>query len=592
MTAILMPNGRHKYFATDGTPLAGGKVYTYEAGTNTPKTTWYDEAGTIPNTNPVILDAEGEAFIRWDGAYKVNITDSNDVPQPGWPVDNFKSDPYGVSGVPAQLAALITSFNAFVANVASSIGSSLMGFIQSGVGAVQRTVQAVLREQHSCMDFFNAAEATAEGMINRAITAHNKVYIPAGVYNIDTNIGIKVRTGTVLYGDGKNKTILSGVLGTGGSILELAAYAKGPIIKRDFNPAGPNAYVNDVHIHDIGLVLNHPDNAISTTIQIGFDMRNITGSHVHDCHVGNIPPVGGAVVKAYSKPFIVQGYPVVFGTVAGSDPAYAGGEKNRFNNNSVYGGYKCVIQDDTTLSPNSASYATVVRECDIQTGHWLIGQMGQYGAGNAHVDNILQDIQKQSGSVATSYMQYYDGYNNYVRPAYIEGGSNVDYQLYLDTDSNNNKIEMLMAGVTSGAGAITDNSNANSFNRISYVGLSGNGPLVELYNKAPIRQWVEFHWTGAAIVKDGESPPHNPAGTTVTRNGVGDYTITWGSIMPSAVYLPVISFNTDASSNMGGYTIVSKTANNVRIQCWIQGTVAANPPTTIDPRSVSVGAFQ
>lgn len=57
----------------NGGPLAGGKVYTYEPGTSTPKPTYQDLAKTVANTNPVILDPRGEAVIYWDGAYKVRV---------------------------------------------------------------------------------------------------------------------------------------------------------------------------------------------------------------------------------------------------------------------------------------------------------------------------------------------------------------------------------------------------------------------------------------------------------------------------------------------------------------------------------------
>lgn len=60
-------------------PLAFGKVYTYETGTTTPKTTYGDMAKTITNTNPVILDATGSADIFFAGATKIIITDTNDV---------------------------------------------------------------------------------------------------------------------------------------------------------------------------------------------------------------------------------------------------------------------------------------------------------------------------------------------------------------------------------------------------------------------------------------------------------------------------------------------------------------------------------
>lgn len=64
----------------NGDPLAGGKVYTYEAGTSTPKSTYTDSTGSSLNSNPVILDSAGRASI-WlgDGGYKFIIKTSDDV---------------------------------------------------------------------------------------------------------------------------------------------------------------------------------------------------------------------------------------------------------------------------------------------------------------------------------------------------------------------------------------------------------------------------------------------------------------------------------------------------------------------------------
>ena len=54
--------------ATDeyGRPLVGGRLYTYKVGTTTPHPTYQDADGTAANTNPVILDARGEAVLFLD----------------------------------------------------------------------------------------------------------------------------------------------------------------------------------------------------------------------------------------------------------------------------------------------------------------------------------------------------------------------------------------------------------------------------------------------------------------------------------------------------------------------------------------------
>ncbi len=82
---------RQRFWGNNGELLAGGKVYTYAAGTSTPQTSYSDYALTIPNTNPVILDSKGEASIYTAGRIKVNVTDANGVQITGFPVDNLCS---------------------------------------------------------------------------------------------------------------------------------------------------------------------------------------------------------------------------------------------------------------------------------------------------------------------------------------------------------------------------------------------------------------------------------------------------------------------------------------------------------------------
>jgi len=84
----LAPCLKQRYFDEDGNPLAGGKLYTYEAGTTTPQATYTDQTGATPNANPVVLDANGEADVWIDLglSYKFVLKDSADVTQ--WTVDS------------------------------------------------------------------------------------------------------------------------------------------------------------------------------------------------------------------------------------------------------------------------------------------------------------------------------------------------------------------------------------------------------------------------------------------------------------------------------------------------------------------------
>lgn len=74
--ATLLPNGKQVFFNGNGQPLAGGSVTFYIPSTTTYKTTWQDSGGTIPNSNPVILDANGSAIIYGSGIYREVVTDA------------------------------------------------------------------------------------------------------------------------------------------------------------------------------------------------------------------------------------------------------------------------------------------------------------------------------------------------------------------------------------------------------------------------------------------------------------------------------------------------------------------------------------
>ena len=68
-------------FNDNGDPLAGGKIYSYLAGTNTPTSTYTTSTGNIAHTNPIILDAagrvpSGEIWLLFNASYKFVLEDS------------------------------------------------------------------------------------------------------------------------------------------------------------------------------------------------------------------------------------------------------------------------------------------------------------------------------------------------------------------------------------------------------------------------------------------------------------------------------------------------------------------------------------
>lgn len=83
MAVLLSPVGgvAAQFFNNDGVPLSGGLIYTYAAGSSTPVVTYTTSAGSIPHSNPIVLDSAGrvptgEIWLTDGVAYKFVLKDS------------------------------------------------------------------------------------------------------------------------------------------------------------------------------------------------------------------------------------------------------------------------------------------------------------------------------------------------------------------------------------------------------------------------------------------------------------------------------------------------------------------------------------
>jgi hypothetical protein len=108
MTAQLSPQPLFQAFATNGQFLVGGKLFTYAAGTTTPQATYIDSTQTTPNTNPVILNAMGQANVWLDPTktYKFVLQDASGNPL--WTVDNVPA-PFNVPALSGSLIPTVTN---------------------------------------------------------------------------------------------------------------------------------------------------------------------------------------------------------------------------------------------------------------------------------------------------------------------------------------------------------------------------------------------------------------------------------------------------------------------------------------------------
>ena len=180
----ILPNGKQQFIDSNGNPLASGKVYYYIPSTTTFKTTYLDDAGVNANTNPIVLDSNGQCIADGSGSYRQQVYDVN---------NNLIWDVQIDS--PITLSQIESIYSA-------SNGSSLIGYNQGGTGAINTTVQFKLQQSVSVKDFGAIGNGTNDdtSAIQAAVNASNSVYFPDGTYLISSSI--TVNSNNNLYGNG------------------------------------------------------------------------------------------------------------------------------------------------------------------------------------------------------------------------------------------------------------------------------------------------------------------------------------------------------------------------------------------------------
>ena len=197
-TTQLLPLAVQSFTTSVGLPLVGGLLYTYAAGTNTPQATYTDSTGNTPNTNPIVLNARGEAsvWLTKGQTYKLVLQDA--LNNTLWTADNISAF--------ATTAELATSTSAISTALAAATGSSLVGFQQTGTGSVARTALAKMRDTFNAQDFGAKGDGTTDdtAALQAAINALSNggvLTIPAGTYKITSTLNIQ-NNGFILQGAG------------------------------------------------------------------------------------------------------------------------------------------------------------------------------------------------------------------------------------------------------------------------------------------------------------------------------------------------------------------------------------------------------
>lgn len=153
-----------QFFDSNGDPLTGGKLYTYTAGTTTPKATYTTNSGAVANANPIILDAAGrtpnEIWLEVGVQYKFILKTSADVTIGTY--DNLPAinDPFSIN----SLLSNVTGTNAIAATATPTLTAYAAGQTYSFVAANSNTAAATL-----AIDGLTAKSITKNG--TAALTA-------------------------------------------------------------------------------------------------------------------------------------------------------------------------------------------------------------------------------------------------------------------------------------------------------------------------------------------------------------------------------------------------------------------------------------
>jgi len=229
MAYSLSPWLKPRFFIT-GTnrPLAGGLMYTYKAGTTDPATTYSDDSGTT-NTNPIVLDSDGQCDLFLDDAvsYRIILKNSAGVTQ----FDKDRIASLGSTQVQSfnSIAALRLRSGTTIANASKTLGYYAAGdgggnsFYWDGTstatdngGTIIKPTAVAGAGRWIAIDTINVNirqfGAKGDGVaddttaISSAIDEFNTVYFPNGTYLFS---GITINKHNVtLYGTGESRSVL------------------------------------------------------------------------------------------------------------------------------------------------------------------------------------------------------------------------------------------------------------------------------------------------------------------------------------------------------------------------------------------------
>lgn len=271
-----------------------------------------------------------------------------------------------ISAVGGSGGAVFSTVKGFINRILSSIGSSLVGYLPAGTGAVATDVQSKLRESVSVKDFGAVGDGVTDdtAAIQLALNTGKSVYFPQGTYLITAGLTITANYQT-LYGDGPLSKIICNTGSTDNGVNMITATGKtGCVVERLF-------------IQNSGYGKTMPLAGVFTGMGVGIVFINCHACKAVDNYVYKCGSAGQGVTGIYfssSTECLAEGNHV-FECL------------NGINSDSWY-----YAVDNTTRSRNNCIVGNVIYNCQgspivVDINESLANEVGDTVTGNVCYQN-------------------------------------------------------------------------------------------------------------------------------------------------------------------------------------------------------------
>lgn len=216
MTTFSIQPSYPAFTGLDGRPLEGGFVYVGAANLDpqtNPITVYWDEALTIPAPQPILLSGGymvrngTPAVVYTDTDYSIRVLDKN--------------------------AAMVYSVpyiqNRYPSFIADGVDSSLVKFVQSGIGAVPSDAQTKFREAPMSLKDFGAVgdgvtndTAAIQLALNAWQSTGRPIYVPVGKYLVTSPLTATGAEGSSFVMVGEFSDLCEFIMNTGGDGLSIS----------------------------------------------------------------------------------------------------------------------------------------------------------------------------------------------------------------------------------------------------------------------------------------------------------------------------------------------------------------------------------